>query len=163
MAIAPTTSSAFIIGQVSQSIEPYWSNYYIKDTAKKKITIKNKFLERELEKLGKNTQEVRDEIKLADGSVQGLDFLSDELKEVFKTFGEIDQYAIIDQAADRQKYIDQSQSLNILIPGTMQAREINKLHLYAWEKGIKSLYYQHSFNAAQQTKRKKVGCVGCES
>lgn len=163
MAIAPTTSSAFILGQVSQSIEPYWSNYYIKDTAKVKNTFKNPYLERELEKLGYNTPEVWDLIKQADGSVQHLDFLSDDFKAIFKTFGEIDQYVIIDQAADRQRYIDQGQSLNILVPGTMPAKEINKLHIYAWQQGVKALYYQHSFNAAQVAKRKKVSCVGCES
>lgn len=159
MAVAPTTSSAFIIGQVSQSIEPYWSNYYIKDTAKAKNTFKNPYLERELEKLGFNTPETWELIKQADGSVQHLENLPDHLKQVFKTFGEIDQYKIIDQAGDRQQHIDQGQSLNILVPGSMPAKEINQLHLYAWKQGVKALYYQHSFNAAQVVKRQKVSCV----
>lgn len=163
MAVAPTTSSAFIIGQVSQSIEPYWSNYFIKDTAKAKNTFKNPYLERELEKIGFNTPETWEVIKQADGSVQHIENLPDQLKQVFKTFGEIDQYKIIDQAGDRQKHIDQWQSLNILVPGTMPAKEINQLHLYAWKQGVKALYYQHSFNAAQVAKRQKVSCVGCEA
>ena len=163
MAVAPTTSSAFIIGQVSQSIEPYWSNYYIKDTAKAKHTFKNPYLERELEKLGFNTQETWDLIKQADGSVQHLTDLSQEIRDIFKTFGEIDQKKIIDQAGDRQEYIDQGQSLNILVPGSMPAKEINQLHLYARKQKVKALYYQHSFNAAQVAKRQKVSCVGCEA
>ena len=163
MAVAPTTSSAFIIGQVSQSIEPYWSNYFIKDTAKAKNTFKNPYLERELEKLGFNTPETWELIKQADGSVQHIENLPEELKQVFKTFGEIDQHKIIDQAGDRQQHIDQGQSLNILVPGSMPAKEINQLHLYAWKQGVKALYYQHSFNAAQVAKRQKVSCVGCEA
>lgn len=163
MAVAPTTSSAFIIGQVSQSIEPYWSNYFIKDTAKAKHTFKNPYLERELEQLWFNTPETWELIKQADGSVQHIENLPQELKDVFKTFGEIDQYKIIDQAGDRQKYIDQGQSLNILVPWTMPAKDINQLHIYAWKQGVKALYYQHSFNAAQVVKRQKVSCVGCEA
>lgn len=112
-AIAPTTSSAFILGQVSQSIEPVWSNAYVKDVAKLKVTIKNPFLEELLEEKGKNTKEVWNSIRDHDGSVQHLDFLSDDEKKVFRTFAELDQAVVIDQAATRQKYIDQGQSLNI--------------------------------------------------
>lgn len=156
MAIAPTTSSAFILGQVSQSIEPVWSNCYVKDVAKLKVTIKNPFLKKVLEEKGQDTKEVWDSIRDNDGSVQHLDFLDEEEKNVFRTFAEIDQYAIIDQAAARQKFIDQSQSLNLMISPDMPAREINQLYLHAWQKGIKSLYYQHSMNAAQQLSRKKI-------
>src|SRR5699024_9338205 len=88
MAIAPTTSSAFIIGQVSQSIEPLFSNYYVKDMSKIKTTIKNKYLEDLLDKKGQNTAKVWDDIKNHDGSVQHLDFLSEHEKNVFKTFAE---------------------------------------------------------------------------
>ena len=163
MAIAPTTSSAFIIGQVSQSIEPLFSNYYVKDMSKIKTTIKNKYLENLLDKKGQNTAKVWDDIKNHDGSVQHLDFLSEHEKNVFKTFAEINQYEIINQASVRQRFIDQSQSLNIMInPSMTTAKEINQLHLYAWENGIKSLYYQHSTSAAQQFYRSSV-CLACEA
>ncbi len=156
LAIAPTTSSAFILGQVSQSIEPLMSNVFVKDVDKMKVTIKNHTLERLLEEKGMNTAEVWGNIRDNDGSVQHLDFLTEHEKKVFRTFSEIDQKVIIDQAADRQKYIDQAQSLNVMIDPTISAKELNSLYLYAWEKGVKTLYYQHSMNAAQQFGRKKL-------
>lgn len=162
-AIAPTTSSAFILWQVSQSIEPYLSNCYVKDVAKLKVTIKNPHLEALLEKKGQNTREIWLSIRDHDGSVQHLDCLSPEEKQVFKTFSEIDQMAIIYQAADRQKFIDQSQSLNVMISPQTPAKEINYLYLQAWKLGIKTLYYQHSMNAAQQFSKKIITCSGCEA
>ena len=156
LAVAPTTSSAFILGQVSQSIEPLMSNAFVKDVDKMKVTIKNPTLEALLEEKGMNTTETWNSIRDNDGSVQHLDFLTDHEKAVFRTFSEIDQKNIIQQAADRQKYIDQAQSLNIMIDPTISAKELNALYLYAWEKGIKTLYYQHSMNAAQQFGRKKL-------
>ena len=160
-AIAPTTSSAFILGQVSQGIEPIWSNIYVKDIAKIKTTIKNPFLIKLLEDKGMNTPEVWKEIRDMDGSVQGLDFLSENEKEVFKTYPEIDQLSIIYQAANRQNYIDQGQSLNIIIHPDTPTKEVNKIHVTAWKLGLKSLYYQHSMNAAQKFKQKKE-CESCE-
>jgi ribonucleoside-diphosphate reductase alpha chain len=149
-AIAPTTSSAFILGQVSQSIEPVWSNFYVKDIDKMKVTIKNPFLEELLESRGRSTEDVWTSIRDHDGSVQHLDCLSDQEKAVFKTFSEVDQIAVIEQAAIRQSYIDQGQSLNLMINPNVPAREINSLYIHAWQLGIKSLYYQHSTNAAQK-------------
>ena len=160
-AIAPTTSSAFILGQVSQGIEPIWSNIYVKDIAKIKTTIKNPFLVKLLEDKGMNTPDVWKEIRDMDGSVQGLDFLSENEKEVFKTYPEIDQLSIIYQAANRQNYIDQGQSLNIIIHPDTPTKEVNKIHVTAWKLGLKSLYYQHSMNAAQKFKQKKE-CESCE-
>jgi ribonucleoside-diphosphate reductase alpha chain len=162
MAVAPNTSSAFILGQVSQSIEPYKSNYYVKDLAKFKATIKNEFLEKLLEEKGLNTKETWDSILRNNGSVQHLKDLTDEEKGVFRTFAEISQKEIITQAAQRQKYIDQGQSLNITIPPETSAKEINQLLIYAWESGIKGLYYQHSTNAAQAFYRKLNDCKSCE-
>jgi len=156
MAIAPTTSSAFILGQVSQGIEPYMSNAFVKDVDKMKVTIKNPALIELLELKGQNTPEVWGSIRDNDGSVQHLAFLTPHEKKVFRTFSEIDQKVIIDQAADRQKYIDQAQSLNLMVDPTMPAKELNSLYLYAWEKGVKTLYYQHSMNAAQVFGRKKL-------
>ncbi len=156
LAVAPTTSSAFILGQVSQSIEPVMSNCFVKDVDKMKVTIKNPTLEALLEEKGFNTPETWNSIRENDGSVQLLDCLTTHEKKVFRTFSEIDQKAIIDQASDRQKHIDQSQSLNLLIDPTMSTKDLNALYLYAWEKGVKTLYYQHSMNAAQQFGRKKL-------
>ncbi len=166
-AIAPTTSSAFILGQVSQSIEPIWSNCYVKDVAKMKVTIKNPILKTLLIEMGKDTKEVWDTIKKKDGSVQHLDFLSDEQKDVFRTFAEINQSSIVNQAAVRQDYIDQSQSLNLMVSPDMPTRDVNKLLIDSWKLGVKTLYYQHSMNSAQAFARKKLNlndlqCVACE-
>ncbi|MEO9503916.1 MAG: ribonucleoside-diphosphate reductase subunit alpha [Maribacter dokdonensis] len=161
-AIAPTTSSAFILGQVSQGIEPIWSNTYVKDIAKVKTTIRNPFLVDLLEEKGMNTTEVWRSIRDFDGSVQHLDFLSDLEKDVFKTYSEIDQMDIIYQAANRQNHIDQGQSVNIIVHPEMPVKEINKIHVTAWKLGLKSLYYQHSMNAAQKFKQKK-DCASCEA
>ncbi len=161
-AIAPTTSSAFILGQVSQGIEPIWSNIYVKDIAKIKTTIKNPFLVELLEEKGKNVTEVWRSIRERDGSVQHLEFLSDLEKEVFKTYSEIDQLDVIYQAANRQNHIDQGQSVNIIVHPDMPVKEINKIHVTAWKLGLKSLYYQHSMNAAQKFKQKK-DCASCEA
>ncbi|AWH73435.1 ribonucleoside-diphosphate reductase subunit alpha [Dokdonia sp. Dokd-P16] len=161
-AVAPTTSSAFILGQVSQGIEPIWSNIYVKDIAKIKTTIKNPFLEELLEEKGMNSTEVWRSIRDMDGSVQHLEFLSENEKDTFKTYSEIDQMDIIYQAANRQNHIDQGQSVNIIVHPEMPVKEINKIHVTAWKLGLKSLYYQHSMNAAQKFKQKK-DCASCEA
>lgn len=166
-AVAPTTSSAFILGQVSQSIEPIWSNCYVKDVAKMKVTIKNPVLEKLLKELGKDDKETWNSIKQADGSVQHLDFLTDEQKEIFRTFAEINQSTIINMAAIRQDYIDQSQSLNLMISPDMPTKDVNKLLIDSWKLGVKTLYYQHSMNSAQAFARKKLNlndlvCTSCE-
>lgn len=166
MAIAPTKSSSFILGQVSQSIEPEFSNCYVKDLAKMKVTIKNPYLLKLLEEKGNNTDDVWDSIKVADGSVQHLEFLTQEEKDVFKTFAEINPYTIVDQAAVRQTYIDQGQSLNLMLDPDMSVREINQLYLYAHNAGVKSLYYSFSMSAAQALTRKRVmssACAACEA
>lgn len=162
LAVAPTTSSAFILEQVSQSVEPIWSNTYVKDVAKAKVTIRNPYLKKVLEGYDKDNRETWNSIRDNDGSVQHLNFLSDHEKEVFKTFSEIDQYVVLDQAAIRQQFIDQSQSLNIMVNPKMSAKEINDLHLFAWRNGIKTLYYQHGTNAAQQFSKDKM-CMMCEA
>ncbi len=163
MAIAPTTSSAFILGQVSQGIEPIWSNCYVKDVAKMKVTIKNPLLVQLLDQKGENTKEVWSSIRDNDGSVQHLDILNDKEKEIFKTFPEINQMNIIQQAAARQRYIDQGQSLNIMIHPDTPVKDINKIYVEAWKLGIKTLYYQHSMNAAQQFNRELLSCESCEA
>ncbi|MCL6272883.1 ribonucleoside-diphosphate reductase subunit alpha [Muricauda sp. 2012CJ35-5] len=161
-AIAPTTSSAFILGQVSQGIEPIWSNIYVKDIAKIKVTIKNPFLMDLLEEKGQDTDEVWRSIRDRDGSVQHLEFLTEEEKSVFKTYSELDQLDVVYQAAARQHHIDQGQSVNIIVHPDMPTKDINKIHVSAWKLGLKSLYYQHSMNAAQKFKQKKE-CTSCEA
>jgi ribonucleoside-diphosphate reductase alpha chain len=160
-AIAPTTSSAFILGQVSQGIEPIWSNIYVKDIAKIKTTIKNPILENLLEQKGFNTKDVWTSIRDNDGSVLHLDCLTDEEKEVFRTYSEIDQNVIVYQAANRQNHIDQGQSINVMVHPDMPTKDVNAIYINAWKLGVKSMYYQHSMNAAQKFKQKKE-CASCE-
>jgi ribonucleoside-diphosphate reductase alpha chain len=163
LAIAPTTSSSFILGQVSPSIEPLNSNYFVKGLAKGKFTYKNPYLKELLASKGKDTDEVWKDILTHGGSVFHLDFLSEEEKNVFKTFGEMSQKEIIIQAANRQKYIDQGQSLNLMIPSNAKPKEVNELMCFAWEMGIKSLYYQRSSNPAQELARSIMSCKSCEA
>ena len=160
-AVAPTTSSAFILGQVSQGIEPIWSNSYVKDIAKIKTTIKNPFLVQLLEEKGQNTAEVWRSIRDYDGSVQHLEFLTEHERDVFKTYPEIDQMTVIYQAANRQNHIDQGQSINVMVHPDMPTKDLNNLYMTAWKLGVKSMYYQHSMNAAQKFKQKKE-CTSCE-
>ncbi|KAE9533603.1 ribonucleotide-diphosphate reductase subunit alpha [Ursidibacter arcticus] len=162
LSIAPTKSSSFILGSVSPSVEPFKSNYYVKDLAKIKTVYKNPFLEKLLQDKGIDTQEIWDSILLNDGSVQHLSQLSDQEKEVFKTFSEISQLSVIQQAAQRQKYIDQGQSINIMVHPATPARDLNQLYLTAEELGLKSIYYQYSMSAAQVFNRNLLSCSSCE-
>ncbi len=164
VAIAPTTSSSFILGQVSPSIEPLNSNYFVKDLAKGRFSFKNPFLEKALESYNKNDKDTWQSIMVHGGSVQHLEFLSEKEKLVFKTFGEISQKEIIIQAAQRQKFIDQSQSLNLMIHPQTPIKEVNELLLFAWESGIKTLYYQRGTNPSQELARSLINnCVSCEA
>lgn len=162
-AIAPTTSSSFILGQVSPSIEPLASNYYTKDLAKGKFTYKNPYLKRILEDNNADTYEVWNSILEHGGSVQHLGVLSSKEKAVFKTFSEISPLEIVQQAAARQKFVDQSQSLNLLIRPDAELKEVNKLMITAWELGVKSLYYQRSTNPAQEAAKNINYCSACEA
>ena len=159
MAIAPTKSSSFIHGAVSMGIEPIKSNYFIKDLAKSKTVYKNPFLEAELEIYGLNNDRTWKSILKKDGSVQHLNFPT---KGVFKSFVEISPKELVLQAAQRQKYIDQSQSLNLMIDPSVSAKDINKLYLYAHEEGVKTLYYQFSKSSAQDFARNILECSSCE-
>ena len=163
IAVAPTTSSSFILGQVSPSIEPLNSNYFVKKLAKGSFTFKNPYLKEVLKNYKNDTDEVWKSILIRGGSVQHLDFLTSDEKSVFKTFGEISQKEIIIQAAQRQNYIDQSQSLNIMIPPDIKPKEVSDLLIEAWRMGIKTLYYQRSANPAQELSRNIMTCTSCES
>ena len=163
LAVAPTKSSSYILGQTSQGVEPHKSNYFTHDLAKMESTYKNGYLQDVLKKLGKDTEEVWDSILQNGGSVQHLDFLDEHNKNVFKTFGEISQLAIIQQAASRQAFIDQGQSINLQIDSRVPLKDLNRLVFEAWESGLKSLYYQYSVSAAQELNRDLLNCSSCES
>ena len=166
-AIAPTTSSSFILGQVSPSIEPIKSNYFDKDLAKGKFGFINQRLKKLLKEYNKDDKETWESIRDHGGSVQHLNFLTDHEKDVFKTFLEISQKEIIAQAAVRQKYLDQSQSLNLMTHPETKVKDVNALMMFAWESGIKTLYYQRGQNASQELARAILNdvneCVACEA
>ena len=124
---------------------------------------KNKYLTQLLEEKGLNNEDIWRSIRLSDGSVQHLQELTQEEKNVFKTFKEISPMEIITQAAQRQQYIDQSQSLNLNIPPTMPIRDVNKVLIEAWKLGVKSLYYQRSQSVAKEMIMNFVNCSSCES
>lgn len=149
MAIAPTTSSSSILGQVSPGIEPFSSNYYKAGLAKGNFMRKNKHLVKVLEAKGLDNEETWRTIMLNHGSVQHLNELTPDEKEVFLTFKEINQFGLINQAAIRQEYIDQTQSLNIHIPSEMPVKLVNRLYIEAWQKGVKTLYYQRSSSVSK--------------
>ncbi|MFA7617373.1 MAG: ribonucleoside-diphosphate reductase subunit alpha [Weeksellaceae bacterium] len=163
LAIAPTTTSSAIFGQTSPGIEPYSSNYYKAGLAKGNFVRKNKFLKELLEQKGIDNEDTWREIMLHNGSVQHIEELSDDEKDVFKTFKEISQYEIILQASIRQKYIDQSQSLNLNIPPDLPVKEVNKLIIEAWKMGVKTLYYQRSQSVSKERINDLIICKSCES
>lgn len=164
LAIAPTTSSSAILGQTSPGIEPFSSNYFKAGLSKGNFIRKNKYLKALLEEKGIDNEETWRSIMLNQGSVQHLKELTEQEKMVFKTFKEISQLEIVQQASIRQKYIDQSQSLNINIPANLPVKEVNKLMIEAWKLGIKTLYYQRSQSVSKEiVVQNLVDCVSCEA
>ena len=163
LALAPTTSSSSILGQVSPSVEPYASNYFVVGLAKGSFTRKNLQLENLLINKNKNTEDVWKSIIQNQGSVQHLDFLTDREKEVFKTFQEISPFTIIQQASARQYFIDQGQSINLKIPNAMSIRDVNKVHMEAWKLGLKGLYYQRGTSVAKEAVLSMMECKSCEA
>lgn len=158
MANAPNASSAIICGGVSPSTEPFPTNGYLHKTMGGSFIVKNKTLQRLLVEYGKDTSEVWREIALNKGSVQHLDFLTDQEKWTFQTAIEIDQMSIVEMAADRQHYIDQGQSINLFVPNDVLANDLHRYHFLAWKKGMKALYYLRS-NAL---KRAQLGLLSKE-
>ncbi len=144
LAIAPTASISIICGGTSAGIEPIPANIYTHKTLSGSFAVKNPYLEQVLEAKGKNTESVWSSILKNEGSVQHLDCLSEDEKNVFKTAFEIDQRWIIELAADRTPLICQAQSLNIFIPGDVDKWDLHMLHWMAWERGVKSVYYCRS-------------------
>ena len=166
MAQAPKKSTTFIDGgthlALSEGIEPHVSNYGEKKVAKIQVEFKNRELEKVLVELGQDTEEVWESILVSNGSVQHLDFLSDHQKDVFKTFSEISQVDIIKLAGQRQQFIDMGQSINLMIHPDTTAKDLIKLHLLAFDEGLKSLYYQKGINAAQKFSQDLLECSACE-
>ena len=175
LAIAPNASSSIICGNTSPSIEPYRANAFTQKTKSGSSLLKNEYLESILQDIGYDTDDVWKSIITNSGSVQHLDFLDDWTKEVFKTAVEIDQRWIIELAADRQEYICQSQSLNIFFPSNVSKSELHAIHMMAWKRGVKTLYYLRSeaFKRAEtvsdEVLRERIlesideeGCLACE-
>ncbi len=163
LAIAPTTSSSAILGQTSPGIEPFISNYYKVGLSKGNFMRKNKYLQELLIEKGLDNEDIWRSIMLNQGSVQHLKELTDKEKQVFKTFKEISQLEIIQQASIRQKFVDQSQSLNLNIPAELPIKEVNRLLIEAWKLGIKTLYYQRSQSVSKEFITNIVSCSSCEA
>lgn len=163
MMIAPNKSTSFISGGTSGGIEPFMSNIFMKSLAKIQYVWKNKHLEKLLQSKGKNTIEVWDSIQDNNGSVQHLDFLIADEKDVFKTFAEISPKDIIDLTADRQVYIDMGQSLNLIFRKNYTMKDIYDIHKYAWDKGVKTLYYAYNSAHAALEKDGEAwdSCISC--
>jgi ribonucleoside-diphosphate reductase alpha chain len=164
-AIAPTVSNSKLSGNVSPGIEPWAANIFTEQSAKGTFIRKNPTLENILEKEKLNTKEVWDKILADGGSVQGIEELNKDIKEVFKTFKEINQLELVRQAGIRQQYIDQSVSLNLAFPSEATPKWINKVHMDAWHKGIKTLYYMRTESVlrgdiAQNAMEECVACDG---
>jgi len=156
LAIAPTKTNSVICGAVSEGIEPLIANLFVAGNAKGTFVRRNPYLESHLTAIGQNTQDVWDSILEERGSVQHLDFLSLREKEIFKTAREIDQFEIIKQAADRQRYICQGQSVNLFVDPEADAAYLMRLHLSAWKMGLKSLYYLKSTSLQVKNRGSKV-------
>jgi ribonucleoside-diphosphate reductase alpha chain len=165
MAVAPTVSNSTISGGWSAGIEPIPANIFSQKSAKGTFIRKNNFLEQLLESLGKNTEEVWKSILENSGSVQHLKFLSKEQKEVFLTAREINQFALVKQAAQRQPFIDQAQSLNLFFAANSDPKYINEVHIEAWKTGVKTLYYCRSEGVLKGdlASRSKDSCASCEA
>ena len=144
MAIAPTASISIICGGTSPGIEPIAANAYTHKTLSGSFGVRNKYLEGLLESKGQNTDEIWSDIFTSEGSVQHLDCLTQEEKDVFKTAFELDQSWVIEHAADRTPFVSQAQSVNVFLPADVHKKELHAVHWKAWKRGVKSLYYCRS-------------------
>ncbi|GBR59369.1 ribonucleotide-diphosphate reductase subunit alpha [Acetobacter senegalensis DSM 18889] len=146
MAIAPTASISIIAGNASPGIEPIAANVFLQKTLSGSFTVRNRHLQKLLEEKGQDTPEVWSSITTSKGSVQHLDFLTQQEKDVFKTAFELDQRWVVEHAADRQPFICQAQSVNLFLPADVHKRDLHQIHYMAWKKGLKSLYYCRSLS-----------------
>ncbi len=161
MAIAPTASISIICGGTSPGIEPIAANAYTHKTLSGSFGVRNIYLSKLLESKGKNTDEVWSDIFTSEGSVQHLDFLSQEEKDVFKTAFELDQRWVIEHAADRTPFVSQAQSVNVFLPADVHKKDLHAIHWKAWKRGVKSLYYcrSKSIQRAESSQASKIGAV----
>ncbi len=146
LAIAPTASISIIAGNASPGIEPIAANVFLQKTLSGSFTVRNRHLQKLLEAKGMDNEDVWSSITLSQGSVQHLDFLSDQERAVYKTAFELDQRWIIEHAADRTPYVCQSQSVNVFLPANVHKRDLHQIHMMAWKRGVKSLYYCRSLS-----------------
>ena len=146
MSIAPTASISIIAGNSSPGIEPIAANVFLQKTLSGSFSVRNRHLQKLLAEKGRDQEEVWSAVTLDQGSVRRLDFLSDNEKAVFKTAFELDQRWVIEHAADRAGYICQSQSVNVFLPANVHKRDLHQIHMMAWKKGVKSLYYCRSLS-----------------
>jgi ribonucleoside-diphosphate reductase alpha chain len=159
MAIAPTASISIIAGNASPGIEPIAANVFLQKTLSGSFTVRNRHLQPVLAAHGQDTDAVWSSITLSKGSVQHLDFLTDQERAVFKTALEMDQRWVIEHAADRTPFICQSQSVNLFLPANVNKRDLHQIHMLAWKRGLKSLYYcrslsiQRADNVSEQVRR----------
>jgi len=146
MAIAPTASISIIAGNSSPGIEPIAANVFLQKTLSGSFTVRNRHLQKLLEARGMDNEDVWSSITLRSGSVQHLDFLTEAEKAVYKTAFELDQRWIVEHAADRTPYVCQSQSVNVFLPANIHKRDLHQIHMMAWKRGLKSLYYCRSLS-----------------
>ncbi|NVN00907.1 ribonucleoside-diphosphate reductase subunit alpha [Asaia siamensis] len=146
MAIAPTASISIIAGNASPGIEPISANVFLQKTLSGSFTVRNRHLLKLLEQKGQNNDAVWSSITLNKGSVQHLDFLTQDEKDVYKTAFELDQRWVIEHAADRAQFICQAQSINVFLPADIHKRDLHQIHYLAWKRGVKSLYYCRSLS-----------------
>ena len=146
MSIAPTASISIIAGNSSPGIEPIAANVFLQKTLSGSFSVRNRHLQKLLAEKGHDTDEVWSSITLRAGSVQHLDFLTEQEKAVYKTAFELDQRWIVEHAADRAPFICQSQSVNVFLPANVHKRDLHQIHFMAWKKGVKSLYYCRSLS-----------------
>ena len=146
MAIAPTASISIIAGNASPGIEPIAANVFLQKTLSGSFTVRNRHLQQLLEERGMDSDAIWSSITLRSGSVQHLDFLTEQERAVYKTAFELDQRWVIEHAADRAPYVCQSQSVNVFLPANVHKRDLHEIHLLAWKRGVKSLYYCRSLS-----------------
>jgi ribonucleoside-diphosphate reductase alpha chain len=146
IAIAPTASISIIAGNASPGIEPIAANVFLQKTLSGSFSVRNHYLQRVLQKYGRDDEDTWSSITLNKGSVQRLDFLTQSEKDVFKTAFELDQRWVIEHAADRTPYVCQSQSVNLFLPADIHKRDLHQIHFLAWRRGLKSLYYCRSLS-----------------
>jgi ribonucleoside-diphosphate reductase alpha chain len=146
IAIAPTASISIIAGNTSPGIEPIAANVFLQKTLSGSFTVRNRHLQKLLARKGRDTDEIWSSITLNKGSVQHLDFLDDQEKAVYRTAFELDQRWVVEHAADRTPFICQSQSVNLFLPADVHKRDLHQIHMLAWKRGVKSLYYCRSLS-----------------